>query len=137
MPRIITKPSLGNLPTTLSTFVGREREIAQVQQLLSANRLITLTGAGGSGKTRLALKVAQELVGNFEHGIWFIELAPISDPALVPQTTASTLNIREGAGRSLKEILSDHLSARQALLVMDNCEHLISACATLIELLLQ
>lgn len=123
------RTSLHNLPTPLSTFIGRERELADVRELLSAHRLVTLTGAGGSGKTRLSLKVAQDLVGEFEHGIWFIELASIFDPAFVPQTVASALNIRERAGQPLMDTLLNELSARQLLLVLDNCEHLISACA--------
>src|SRR6266568_1171401 len=92
------KPFSGNLPVPLSTFIGREHEVTQVKQLLSNHRLVMLTGAGGSGKTRLSLKVAGELSGEFEHGVWFVELASINDPALVAQTIASTLNIREQSG---------------------------------------
>ena len=131
------KIRLNNLPTPLSSFVGRERERAEVRQLLSAHRLVTLTGAGGSGKTRLSLKIAEELVQELEDGIWFAELASIFDPALVPQAIASALNIREQSGRAILDILVDYLSTRHVLLVLDNCEHLISACAQLAELLLQ
>src|SRR5258706_149812 len=126
-----------NLPTPLSTFIGRGHEITEVKQLLSAHRLVTITGAGGSGKTRLSLKVAGELYGEFEHGIWFVELASIIDPALVPQTIATSLNIREQSGRSLMDVLIDHLSASDMLLVIDNCEHLVSACAQFAETILQ
>src|SRR6266508_3428727 len=136
MPSSRVKPS-GNLPATLSSFIGREREIAEVKQLLSSNRLVTLTGAGGSGKTRLALKVAHELSGKFENGVWLTELSSLSESALVPQTIASTLNIREQRGRLLMDSLVDYLSRRQSLLVIDNCEHLNSACAQFAETILQ
>ncbi|MCI0553219.1 MAG: tetratricopeptide repeat protein [Anaerolineae bacterium] len=136
MPSSKINPN-GNLPTPLSAFIGREREIVEVKQLLSAHRLVTLTGAGGSGKTRLSLRVASELLREFEHGIWFVELASITDPAFVIQTVASTLNIREQAKQELMEVLVDHLLSRQALLVLDNCEHLISACAQFMQTILQ
>jgi predicted ATPase/DNA-binding NarL/FixJ family response regulator len=136
MPGSRVKPP-GNLPATLSSFIGREREIAEVKQLLLSNRLVTLTGAGGSGKTRLALKVAHELSGEFENGVWLAELSSLSESALVPQTIASILNIREQRGRLLMDSLVDYLSQRQSLLVMDNCEHLISACAQFAETMLQ
>jgi predicted ATPase/DNA-binding CsgD family transcriptional regulator len=126
-----------NLPTPLSAFIGRGRETEDVQRLLSENRLVMLTGAGGSGKTRLSLKVAGELSGEFEHGTWFVELASISDSALVPETVASTLNIREQPGQSLIDTLTNHLSQLDILLVIDNCEHLVSACAQFVETILQ
>ncbi len=125
------------LPVPLSTFVGREREVAHVRQLLSEYRLVTLTGAGGSGKTRLSLKVAGELLEEFEHGIGFVELASVSDPALVPETIASTLNVREQPGQSLMDVLVSYLLQRKTLLVIDSCEHLISACAQFAEIILQ
>jgi predicted ATPase len=134
-PRSKTPP--GNLPTPLSSFIGREREIAEVIQLLSAHRLVTLTGAGGSGKTRLSLQVAHELQGNFKDGIWFVELGSISIPALIHQTIVSALDIREQAGRPLLDVLVDHLATRHVLLIIDNCEHLISACAQTVENILQ
>jgi len=127
----------GNLLIPLSTFIGREREIREVKELLSANRLVTLTGAGGSGKTRLAYKVANELHGDFEHGIWLIEFASLSDVSLVPQAVAVTLGVREQQGSRLVDELVNFLQRRQALLVFDNCEHLIEACAQLAETLLQ
>ena len=130
------KPS-GNLPTPFSTFIGRQRETTAVKQLLSSNRLVTLTGPGGCGKTRLALKVSHELLEEFGHGIWFVELASIFDPALVPQTVGSTFNIRELSGQSLIDALVNFLSGRDILLVIDNCEHLISACAQFAETILQ
>lgn len=131
------KPNHHNLPVLLSTFIGREREIAEVKQLLSVHRLVTLTGAGGSGKTRLSLKAAGEIAEEFEDGVWFVELTPVSDPALVAETVATTLNIREQSGQSLMDVLSNHLSGRETLLVMDNCEHLIQACAQFAETILQ
>jgi non-specific serine/threonine protein kinase len=126
-----------NLPVPFSTFIGREREIEEVKRLLSSHRLVTLTGAGGSGKTRLALKVAHKLAGEFEQEIWFVEFASIFDPEFVPQTIASTLSIREQPGQSLVDVMSSDLSGRQALLIFDNCEHLVLACARLAETLLQ
>jgi predicted ATPase/DNA-binding CsgD family transcriptional regulator len=126
-----------NLPVPLSTFIGRQREIGDVRRLLLSNRLVTLTGPGGCGKTRLALKVAQELMGEFEHRVWFIELASVIDPVLVPQTIAAALNIREQSRQSLMDVLTDYLSASASLLVIDNCEHLILACAHVAETLLQ
>lgn len=137
MPTAKGKSTFGNLPTPLSTFIGREREIEEIQQLLSSNRLVTLTGPGGCGKTRLALRIAEELVGEFEQRVCFVEFASIFDPVFVPQTVAGTLNIREQSGHSLIEILVDTLSAFTALLILDNCEHLILACAQFTETLLQ
>jgi len=120
----------------LSSFVGREKELAEVERLLEETRLLTLTGSGGCGKTRLALAAAAELVEGYEDGVWVVELAPLADPALVPQVVASTLGVREQPGRSLTEALSYYLRTRKVLLVLDNCEHLIDACAELAEALL-
>jgi non-specific serine/threonine protein kinase len=137
MPTSKSKPLFSNLPTPLSSFIGRAREIREIQGLLLANRLVTLTGPGGCGKTRLAIRVAQELGGELERGAWLVELAAISDPALVAQTIASTLDIRAKSGRELTDMLIDFLSGRPVLLVIDNCEHLILACAHITETLLQ
>ena len=126
-----------NLPIPLSTFIGREREIVEVRKLLSRHRLVTLTGPGGSGKTRLALKIAGEQLNEFEHGVWFIELASLFDSFLISQAVASTLKLHEQSGRSSTDILADHLSARQTLLVLDNCEQLIAACARFADTFLQ
>src|SRR5829696_2809070 len=126
-----------NLPLELSSFVGREKELAEVKRLLENNRLLTLTGSGGCGKTRLALAVASELVEAFEDGVWLVDLAPLADPALVPQAVASTLGVREQSGRILTEILYAYLRSKKVLLVLDNCEHLIEACAKLSEVLLR
>ena len=126
-----------NLPLELSSFVGREKELSEVEQLLENNRLLTLTGSGGCGKTRLALAAAGELVEGFGDGVWLVELASLADPSIVPQAVASTLGVREQPGRSLTETLSDYLASKTVLLVLDNCEHLIEACAELAESLLR
>ncbi len=129
--------SSNNLPLELSSFVGRKRELAEVRRLLEDNRLLTLTGPGGCGKTRLALAAANELVEGFEDGVWLVELAALSDAELVPQSFASVLGVREQPGCSLIETISDHLRVRKLLLVLDNCEHLIEACANVAEGLLR
>ena len=126
-----------NLPLQLSSFVGRGREIAQVEELLADHRLLTLTGPGGSGKTRLALAVAPEVAREFEDGVWLVELASLSDPDLVPQAVASGLRVRETPDKALTDAIRDHLSSSETLLVLDNCEHLIEACASLAETLLR
>ena len=135
-PRAPERPS-HNLPLELSSFVGREKELAEVRRLLESNRLLTLTGSGGCGKTRLALAAASELVEGYEDGIWLTELASLTDPSVVPQAVASTLGIREQPGRSPTETLSGYLQSRKVLLVLDNCEHLVEACAQLAEALLR
>jgi predicted ATPase/DNA-binding CsgD family transcriptional regulator len=126
-----------NLPSELSSFVGREKELPEVRRLLENNRLLTLTGSGGCGKTRLALAAASELVERFEDGVWMVELASLAEPSLVPQAVAFTLGVRERPGSSLTEALSDYLRTRNLLLILDNCEHLIEACAELAEALLR
>lgn len=126
-----------NLTPSLTSFVGRTREIAEVQSLLSRTRLLTLAGAGGSGKTRLALEVAALLPDNYRDGVWLVELAGISDPALVPQAVASALGVRDQPGRPLPDTLSEYLHAKHLLIVLDNCEHLVNACAHLADTLLR
>ena len=135
--RTLQHPPDNNLPLQLSSFIGREREIAEVAKLLADQRLLTLTGPGGCGKTRLALEAAREVVYGFEDGTWWVRLAPLSEPDLVPRAVASALGVREAAGRPLDEVLVEHLKARKTLLVLDNCEHLIEACAQLVETLLR
>lgn len=120
-----------NLPHELSSFVGREEALVQIEGLLSSHRLVTLTGPGGSGKTRLALRVARKLAERFSDGTWLVELASLSDPELVEPAVASALGVREAPGRTLSEQLVEHLRSKRILLVVDNCEHLISACAAL------
>jgi predicted ATPase/DNA-binding CsgD family transcriptional regulator len=126
-----------NLPLQLTSFIGREREMAQIGELLDANRLLTLTGPGGSGKTRLALAVASEAAHSFEDGVWLVELASLSDPDLVGQAVASVLGVRETPGTPLVDSLRGYLKPRHTLLVLDNCEHLVNACAFLAETLLR
>jgi predicted ATPase len=127
-----------NLPLELSSFVGREREVARVERLLGGDaRLVTLSGPGGCGKTRLALAVAQDLIESFEDGVWWVELASLSDPNLVSGALASTLGVREVPDRSLTEVLVEHLQTRKTLLVLDNCEHLVEECAALADTLLR
>jgi predicted ATPase/DNA-binding CsgD family transcriptional regulator len=129
--------SPNNLPLELSSFVGREKELAEVGRQLEGNRLLTLTGSGGCGKTRLALATATDLVERFEDGVWLVELASLVDPSLVPQAVASALGLREQPGRSPAEALSRYLGSRNVMLVLDNCEHLVEACAALAEALLR
>lgn len=136
MTQGINSPRLDNLPTLLSTFIGREHEIASLKQLLLQNRLVTLTGVGGSGKTRLAIKLANEVRDKFEQGIWFIEFAPLADDTLVLQIVATTLGIRERKNSPLLDDLIEHLQTHQSLLIFDNCEHLINTCAQLVEKML-
>jgi predicted ATPase/DNA-binding CsgD family transcriptional regulator len=128
--------SPNNLPLQVNRFIGRERELTAVSGLLVTSRLLTLTGAGGSGKTRLALQVATDLREEFAHGVWWVELAALSDPLLVPQAVASALSIPERADCTQTVALSDALRPKQLLLVLDNCEHLLAACAQLIATLL-
>lgn len=129
-----SKP-LTNLPTLLTSFIGREKEQKEIADLIADHRSVTLTGAGGIGKTRLSIEVASSLLNDYPNGIWLVELAPLSDPALMPQTIFTTLGLIEQAGRSLLMILTDFLREKRALLILDNCEHLIQACAQLVETL--
>jgi predicted ATPase/DNA-binding SARP family transcriptional activator/DNA-binding CsgD family transcriptional regulator/Flp pilus assembly protein TadD len=120
-----------NLPARRTSFVGREREMVELKRSISMTRLMTLTGAGGSGKTRLALEVAKDLVGSYADGVWLVELAPISEPGLVVQEVAGALGAQEQPGRPLLESLLDTLDDKDMLLLLDNCEHLIDAVASL------
>jgi predicted ATPase/DNA-binding SARP family transcriptional activator/DNA-binding CsgD family transcriptional regulator len=125
-----------NLPMARTSFVGREREKLEIKRLLAMTRLHTLTGAGGCGKTRLALEVAKDLVGAYPDGVWLVELAALSDPTLVEQAVAQVLGVREQPGRPLIETLKDILRTKKMLLVMDNCEHLVEAVVALVDHLL-
>jgi predicted ATPase/class 3 adenylate cyclase len=126
-----------NLPAQLTSFVGRQREIGEVKQLLSNTRLLTLTGPGGTGKTRLALQLAADALETFTEGVWLVELAPLYDPTLITQTVASTLGVREQPRRTILDALMDYLRAKQLLLILDNCEHLIETCAQITDSLLR
>lgn len=130
-------PPRHNLPQPLTSFIGRQREKTQIKRILMDTRLVTLMGFGGCGKTRLAVEVARDLVGEFKDGVWLVELAPLSDPALVLPAVASTLGVKDSAGISLLESLQNYLHSRELLLVLDNCEHLIETCAQLAEALLK
>lgn len=126
-----------NLPLRATAFVGRERELAEIRRLLSLTRLLTLTGAAGVGKTRLAQQAATGAVDEYPGGAWFVDLGPIGDPGLVPRAVAGVLSIRERHGRPLLETLADAVRDRRMLLVLDNCEHLIDACAGLADSILR
>jgi non-specific serine/threonine protein kinase len=126
-----------SLPAPLTSFIGREREIAEVRRLLAGTRLLSLTGAGGVGKSRLALQVAAAVSGEYAGGARLVELAALADPALVPSTVAAALGVQEEPGRPPLATLSDHLRPRSLLLVLDNCEHLAESCAVLAEALLR
>jgi predicted ATPase/class 3 adenylate cyclase len=122
-----------NLPLQMTSFIGREKEIKEIMQALQHNRLVTLTGSGGTGKTRLSLRVAEEMLETFKDGAWFVELAPLSDPTLVTGTVANLFGVREESGRPLVSTLTDWLKERDLLIILDNCEHLIDACAQFTE----
>jgi predicted ATPase/class 3 adenylate cyclase/DNA-binding CsgD family transcriptional regulator len=127
------------LPVQLTSFVGRGEQLTQLRDLLSENRLLTLTGAGGAGKTRLAIQLAAQLSGEFSRfpqGVWYVDLAPITDPELVPLTAARALGLPDQPGRSTMDTLIRFVADRPMLIVLDNCEHLLDACANLIVALL-
>jgi len=120
-----------HLPPQLTSFVGRGADIENVRQLVADNRLVTLTGAGGVGKTRLALQIAGQMDGDFGDGVWYVDLAPITDPDVVPVAVTRALGLPDQAGRSTMDTLTREIAGRQMLIVLDNCEHLIDACAAL------
>jgi predicted ATPase/DNA-binding CsgD family transcriptional regulator len=125
-----------NLPAPRSSFVGREQEIEEIRRALSATRLLTLTGVGGSGKTRLALEVARDLVEVYPDGVWLVELAPLSEEVLVPKAVAEALAVPERPAEPLADTLAEVLRNRELLLILDNCEHLLEASARLVDKLL-
>ena len=126
-----------NLPTQTTTFIGREHEVATALRLLETTRLLTLTGPGGTGKTRLVVHLAADLLDRYPDGAWLIELATVTDPAGVGPTVAAAVHIGEPSSRSVIETLTSALRTRELLLVLDNCEHLIAACADLADALLR
>ena len=126
-----------NLPEQLTSFVGREALLSQVKARLGTVRLLTLTGSGGGGKTRLALQAAADLLEHYPDGVWLVEMAPLSDPALVAPTVAAVLGIREQPGRTVTESLAEYLKPRTLLLILDTCEHLVEGCAPLADALLR
>jgi predicted ATPase/DNA-binding XRE family transcriptional regulator len=133
---LANKP-ITNLPAPLTTFIGREKEQADVMRLIAKHRLVTLTGSGGIGKSRLSMKVGEQIIRDYPSGVWLVELAPILDASLVPHTTALTLGIREDPKRSGIDMLCDSLRERRILFLLDNCEHVLDACAQLINALLK
>ena len=126
-----------NLPQVLTSFVGREREVAEIKRLLPATRLLTLTGTGGIGKTRLALQAAAEVLDAYPDGVWFIDLAPLLDPAMVPSALAQVLRVKESAHQLLLKSLCECLRDQEVLIILDNCEHVLGACAHLVDTLLR
>jgi non-specific serine/threonine protein kinase len=128
---------VGNLPPELTSFVGRRREVTEAKRLLSASRLLTLTGPGGVGKTRLALKLAADLRRSFRDEVWLVELGHLEDPALLAHTVAESLGLRDLSGRPLVAALAELLAQRRVLLVLDNCEHLVATVAVLADTLLR
>lgn len=126
-----------NLPIQLTSFVGRAHELAEIKRLLMTTRLLTLTGAGGVGKTRLALQVAADLLESYDNGVWLIELASLADPTLIPQAVAAVLGVREQPAQPILNSLTDYLRSKSLLLVMDNCEHLIAGCASFADVVLR
>lgn len=125
-----------NLPRQLTTFIGREKEMADVKRLLEACRLLTLLGPGGTGKTRLMLQVAEEVIEDYPDGVWLVELASLTDPELIPERVAGVLNVQEQPGRELLDTLTEYLRRKELLLLLDNVEHLVQESAVLTEHLL-
>lgn len=143
MPRSVRATSVpaekeisSNIPVPLTSFVGREQELKEIARLLSASRLLTLTGSGGVGKTRLAIHTANDMIGKFKDGVFWVGLVGVSDENLIPQVIAVSLNVREVSDEPLMETLKTYLKPKQVLLVIDNCEHLIRYCAHYVEQLL-
>jgi predicted ATPase/DNA-binding CsgD family transcriptional regulator len=132
MPVVILDPRRHNLPAQLTSFVGRARELAEVSERLGEHRLVTLTGAGGVGKTRLALEAAERIRAGYRDGVWVVEIAPLADPAQVPREVAARLGIEPPPA-----LLQEELADQELLLVLDNCEHVVDACADLAGALLR
>jgi len=135
----IVKPNKpkSNLPASLTSFIGREREQAEVITLIGKHRLVTLTGSGGVGKTRFAIRAGEQLLDNYPDGVWWVELASLNDPALLPQTVAALFGLKSQSGIAHIDLLINFLRARSALLILDNCEHMLDACAHLADTLLK
>ena len=126
-----------NLPVSATSFVGREKEMKEVRDLLLQNRLVTLTGSGGCGKTRLSQEIAISLLEEYKDGVWFIDLAPITDPNLVAKEIIQVLNIQEESGKPIIDTLTEKIKNRSILILLDNCEHLIQICAEIADKLLR
>lgn len=130
------RPGRG-IPAEMTSFVGRRRELDEIRRLLESSRLLTLTGPGGIGKTRLATRTAQSKRRAFADGVWVIELGMVTDPSLLPQTVSAALGVPDSSNASRMEAILDYLAEREALLVLDNCEHLVDECASLVHALLR
>ena len=126
----------GNLPVQTTSFIGRHAEVAELGDLVPAHRLVTLIGVGGVGKTRLAVQVAAELTSKFADGVWFVELAPVGDPAAVPNAVATGLGVTPQVGLTVTESLASALAGRRLLIVLDNCEHVLDTAAALVDVIL-
>jgi len=126
-----------NLPQQLTSFIGREREVSEAKELLRGTRLLTLLGMGGLGKTRLSLQVAADVMDTYADGVWFVDLAPIRDESLLSSAVAQVLGIQEEPGRPLVQTLCAHLKSRKLILILDNCEHVVAASATLANAMLR
>jgi DNA-binding winged helix-turn-helix (wHTH) protein len=126
-----------NLPEPVSELIGRDAELGEILDLSAAHRLVTLAGAGGIGKTRLGIEAARQLLPRFADGAWIVELAPLSDPALVPISVASVLGIEMSAGVASTERVANALRPKQLVLMLDNCEHVVGAAAQMAEALLR
>jgi predicted ATPase/DNA-binding XRE family transcriptional regulator len=137
LDHLFTKNPITNLPTSLKSFIGREKERDEVVQLLEKNRLVTLIGAGGIGKTRLSLQVGEKLLPAHSDGIWMVALDPLSDPKLISHSIASVFDIRESPDQDILVKLLDALREKSMLLILDNCEHLLPTCTQLVETLLK
>lgn len=132
----VRKEASSNIPVPLTSFVGRHKELKEIAELLSSSRLLTFTGPGGVGKTRLAIQTAHDCTKKFKHGVFWVGLVGLSDANLIPQEIAQSLNVREVSQEPLIETLKRHLKSKDLLLILDNCEHLIRACAQYAEQLL-
>src|SRR5207245_2691670 len=126
-----------NLPQQITSFIGRRGEREEAQALLTRTRLLTLLGMGGLGKTRLSLQIATDVMDGYPDGVWFVDLAPITDPSLIASEAAQVLGVREEPGRPLTQTLCAHVKPRKLLLILDNCEHLINESASLANALLK
>ena len=136
---VAARPVQHNVQASGTVLIGRDHDVARLCKVVLQpdRRLVTLTGVGGCGKTRLALRIASQLTGSFDDGVWLVALAPLSDPLLVPAAVASAVGVQEAPNQSVLNGLVAHLSRREVLLVLDNCEHLLHACAELVDTLLQ
>ena len=135
--KILAGKKKHNLPVQLTSFIGREKEIEEIKSLLIEHRLITITGAGGCGKTRLAIEAVTDLINEFDDGVWFVDLAPITEPDLIPEAIAGVLKVKEEPQRPLVESIITRWKEKNVVIVLDNCEHLVEACSRTVEHLLR